>query len=94
MSKPRVSQAFVERRLHPLADALQQHHGYRALWLDHSSNLVHSEPEDELERLGWTLVAVVMRPDIEELRQRIAPFIAPEPVGCVPALDPLAFVPA
>ncbi len=93
MSQPRVSQAYVERRLHPLAADLAGYNGFRALWFDHGGELVHSEPEDELELLGWTLVAVVMRPDVDCLRRHLTTFVE-QPTPRMPVLKPLGLLPA
>jgi len=91
MPKPCLSQVQIERHVNRLADDLAEYHGYRALWLDHHGELVHSEPDDECEAMGWTLVAVVMRPDPDCLRRRLSPFVGSEPRGsrAIVVLDPL-----
>ena len=42
-------------------------HGYRTVWIDPQGRLWHSEPDDELEALGWRYVGTFLRPDTETL---------------------------
>lgn len=91
MPKPRLSQVQIERHVQRLAEDLAEYRGYRALWLNPRGDLIHCEPEDECEAMGWTLVAVVMHPDRKLLRLRLLPFVATETreSRTAPVIEPL-----
>lgn len=46
-----------------LTAALQSFGGYRSVWRSPAGELVHAEPELELELEGYRLLATLMRPD-------------------------------
>jgi len=48
-----------------LVAELAQFHGHRTLWLDPSGSLCHSEPDDELEAVGYRYLATLMWPDAD-----------------------------
>ncbi len=51
-----------------LVRQLRAFHGHRTLWLDETRGaLLHAEPEEELEALGYRYVATLMRPGPEAL---------------------------
>lgn len=56
-----------------LVRQLRAFHGYRTLWLDEQQqSLVHAEPDEELENLGFRYVATLMRPGPEALAEALA----------------------
>jgi hypothetical protein len=61
----------LERRIDELVHELAQYHGFRTLWLDARGQLRHSEPDDELEQLGWVYVATLDQPDREQLSEAL-----------------------
>lgn len=55
-----------------LVRQLRAFHGYRTLWVDpHGTQILHAEPEDELEDLGYRYVATLMRPGPEVLAEAL-----------------------
>ncbi len=69
----------------PVADLVQQlraFHGHRTLWLDEArGQLMHAEPEEELEALGYRYIATLMRPGPEALAEALGRAgIQPEPM--------------
>lgn len=54
-----------------LVHQLRAFHGYRTLWLQADGSLLHAEPEDELEPLGYRYVATLMRPGPEALAEAL-----------------------
>lgn len=50
-----------------VASQLRCFHGHRTVWIDPQGRLWHTEPEQELETLGWRYVGTFMRPDDETL---------------------------
>ncbi len=89
----------LPQRIHTLARELAQIHGYRTLWLDLHGELVHAEPDEELEHRGFVYVATLMRPSADALAEAVARHVtltpAPRPVARRPEPAPLAtLVPA
>jgi hypothetical protein len=79
-----------------VAAQLRGYHGHRTVWIDLQGHLWHTEPEQELEALGWRYVGTFMRPNLDVLELavtmtlggRAAPRPALQhPVG-LPALVP------
>lgn len=58
---------LLETRIEALLGDLAEYHGYRTLWLDPQGELLHAEPDDMLEELGFDYVATLMRPTRDEL---------------------------
>lgn len=59
-------------RVSDLVRQLRAFHGYRTLWLDERRQAVlHAEPEEELEALGYRYVATLMQPGPEELAEAL-----------------------
>lgn len=54
-----------------LVHQLRAFHGYRTLWLQPDGMLLHAEPDDELEDLGYRYVATLMRPGPEALAEAL-----------------------
>ena len=55
-----------------LVAQLRAFHGYRTLWVDDGhTEIVHAEPEEELEALGYRYVATLMRPGPEVLAEAL-----------------------
>jgi hypothetical protein len=63
MAPSRVIQLCVE---------LAQYSGHRTIWRDPSGQLVHAEPDDELEPNGFELVATLMHPSVDEFYDALA----------------------
>ncbi len=55
---------------------LRTYHGYRTLWLDLDGRLVHTEPDEELEREGFLYVGTFLRPGVEALAEALGRFVA------------------
>ncbi|MCA9695200.1 MAG: hypothetical protein KC636_36815 [Myxococcales bacterium] len=64
--------ALSDATLAELVDSLAGYRGHRTLWLDVDGQLLHSEPDDELEAIGYTYVATLLRPDADALRDALA----------------------
>lgn len=58
---------LLEARIEALLGDLAEYHGYRTLWLDPRGSIVHAEPDDELDELGFAYVGTLMRPSRDEL---------------------------
>jgi hypothetical protein len=50
-----------------VAVQLRGFHGHRTVWIDPQGHLWHTEPDEELEAIGWRYVGTFMRPDTETL---------------------------
>jgi hypothetical protein len=59
--------SMLEKRVDELVGDLAGYHGYRTLWLDRHGGIVHAEPDDMLEELGYDLVATLLQPDRDQL---------------------------
>jgi hypothetical protein len=59
--------SLLEKRVDELVGDLAGYHGHRTIWLDPRGDLVHAEPDDMLEELGFDYVATLMRPDRDQL---------------------------
>ncbi len=57
----------LESRVEQLTEALAAFSGHRTLWLSPELDIIHAEPEYELEDEGYVYVATLMRPDRETL---------------------------
>ncbi len=81
-----------------LVAQLRAFHGYRTLWLDEQrGQILHAEPEDELEAEGYRYVATLMRPSPEALADalgRVGISLAPPPSAEVSAPGWAAVAPA
>jgi len=53
----------LQTEVEQLTAALASFCGFRSVWRGPNGELVHSEPDDELEREGYRLLATLMRPD-------------------------------
>ena len=69
--------ANVEQEIANLVDGLAQFHGYRSIWMTLHGRLCHAEPDDELEVYGYALVATLMRPDADTVREHLRRLQAP-----------------
>ncbi|MCX4243413.1 hypothetical protein [Paraliomyxa miuraensis] len=54
-----------------LVHQLRAFHGYRTLWWRPDGMLLHAEPEEELEDIGYRYVATLMRPGPEALAEAL-----------------------
>ena len=57
-----------------VADLVQQlriFHGYRTLWIEPTGLVMHTEPDDELEKEGYRYVATLNQPGPEELAEAL-----------------------
>jgi hypothetical protein len=59
--------SLLEKRVDELVGDLAGYHGYRTLWLDPHGEIVHAEPDDMLEELGYDSIATLMQPDRDQL---------------------------
>lgn len=73
----------LERRIDDLAFELAQYDGFRTLWLDPQGAIRHSEPEDELEQLGWVYLVTLERPDRDSLAGALTKLV---PIAATPAV--------
>jgi hypothetical protein len=70
--------SLLEKRVDELVGDLAGYHGHRTLWLDPRGDIVHAEPDDLLEELGYDFVATLLRPDRELLTSALLARIAVE----------------
>jgi hypothetical protein len=54
-----------------LVHQLRAFHGYRTLWVEPTGLVMHAEPDEELEGLGYRYVATLMRPGPEALAEAL-----------------------
>lgn len=54
-----------------LVHQLRAFHGYRTLWRQPDGVVMHAEPDEELETLGYTYVATLLRPGPETLAEAL-----------------------
>jgi hypothetical protein len=54
-----------------LVHQLRAFHGYRTLWVEPTGLVMHAEPEEELDGLGYRYVATLMRPGPEALAEAL-----------------------
>jgi hypothetical protein len=59
--------AVLEARVDELVSDLAAYSGHRTLWLDPGGDIVHGEPEDELEAHGFSYIATLFQPNRDEL---------------------------
>ena len=71
----------LDRRVTELVRELGQYSGHRTVWLDLQGQLIHSEPEEELEARGYLYVTTVMHPDRETLLEATARFVSVPPAS-------------
>ena len=62
-----------------LAQGLQTFTGHRTLWIGPKGSVLHAEPEEELEPLGYRYVATFHRPSSTELLASLLSVIPVEP---------------
>ncbi len=67
----------VDQEIANLVEGLAEFHGYRSIWMTLHGRLCHAEPDDELEVYGYTLVATLMRPDADTVREQLRRVHAP-----------------
>lgn len=95
--------AALESRIDELVQELAQYRGFRTVWLGDYGELIHAEPDETLEELGYTYVTTVFRPDRDELttaalrvvsveldepvRRALAAWQAPLPAYLAPAMS-------
>lgn len=80
--------ATLEARVEQLTQALGAFSGYRTLWLAPDQELVHAEPELELEEEGYRYVATLMQPDRDALTEallRVLPLEGTRPAPMAPS---------
>lgn len=92
--------AVLEARVDELVPDLAGYNGHRTLWLDPSGELVHSEPDDELDERGYRYIATLFQPNRDELCAAILKMVPVEldepvrralrtweaPAGVIPAM--------
>jgi len=54
-----------------LVHQLRAFHGHRTVWIEPTGLVMHAEPDEELEDLGYRYVATLMRPAPEELAEAL-----------------------
>ncbi len=54
-----------------LVHQLRAFHGYRTVWIEPTGLVMHAEPDEELEGLGYRYVATLMRPGPETLAEAL-----------------------
>ena len=64
----------LSQQVSSLIAELRGFHGHRTVWIDRQGRLCHSEPEEELEQLGYVYVTTTMRPAADELDRAMARF--------------------
>lgn len=67
----------TEAQLEALASQLRAFNGYRTLWIeegpgDATGQVVHTEPEVELEADGYRYVGTVLAPSVDALASMLA----------------------
>lgn len=63
--------AVLEARVDELVSDLAAYSGHRTLWLDPGGDIVHSEPDEELEDRGFAYVATLFQPSRDELNAAV-----------------------
>lgn len=63
-----------------LTEALRGFGGYRSVWRSPDGELVHSEPDEELELEGYRLLATLMRPDRDTVTAALMAAEPPRPL--------------
>lgn len=65
--------ARTQERLLALASQLRAFNGHRTVWIDDATgDVVHTEPEAELEGRGYRYVATLLAPSEDELALALA----------------------
>lgn len=65
--------ARTQERLLALASQLRAFNGHRTVWIDDATGeVVHTEPEAELEARGYRYVATLLAPSEDELALALA----------------------
>jgi hypothetical protein len=54
-----------------LVHQLRAFHGYRTVWIEPTGLVMHAEPDEELEDLGYRYVATFLRPGPEEMAEAL-----------------------
>jgi hypothetical protein len=54
-----------------LVHQLRAFHGYRTVWIEPTGLVMHAEPDEELEDLGYRYVATFLRPGPEALAEAL-----------------------
>ena len=62
----------LPERIDALARELALFHGYRTLWIDLHGDLLHAEPDEELEGRGYVYVATLLRPEADAIAEAVA----------------------
>jgi hypothetical protein len=72
-----------------LVHQLRAFHGYRTVWIEPTGLLMHAEPDEDLEDLGYRYVATLMRPAPEALAEALvkAGVVLTQPVPSEAAND-------
>ena len=80
--------ATLEARVEQITQALGAFSGFRTLWLSPDQDVVHAEPEMELEEEGYQYVATLMQPNrdaVTEALLRVLPIEGTRPAPAAPA---------
>ncbi len=61
--------SMLEKRVDELVGDLACYQGHRTLWLDQDQGIVHAEPDDMLDELGFAYIyiATVFQPNRDQL---------------------------
>jgi hypothetical protein len=54
-----------------LVHQLRAFHGYRTVWIEPTGLIMHAEPDEELDDLGYRYVATFLRPGPEALAEAL-----------------------
>lgn len=54
-----------------LVHQLRAFHGYRTVWIEPTGLIMHAEPDEELDDLGYRYVATFLRPGAEEMAEAL-----------------------
>lgn len=71
--------SMLEKRVDELVGDLACYHGHRTLWLDSHGGIVHGEPDDMLEELGYDYLATLFQLDREQLTCALLRVVPVEP---------------
>lgn len=78
--------SMLEKRVDELVGDLACYHGHRTLWLDSQGDILHAEPDDMLEELGYDYVATLLHPNREQLTGALLRLVPVEADRALPEL--------
>ena len=69
----------LQQQVEQLTHALRSFSGHRTLWRSPSGEMVHAEPELELEDEGFVYIATLFQPDRDTVTAALIGAVAMEP---------------